>query len=208
MRAGLIYGIAYEVCYIDADGKQRFKCLDSKECITVYDDTLDQNLLFIVRFFQVNIAASLTPTYKVEVYGPKDIKVYQSSAGFSSFNLIAQNPHFYGQCPVSTFLLNPEASSVFEPILSLQDAYNTLLSANVDDVQSWADAYLVFKGAIADDKDLEEMEAKRSIQIDSDADVSYLVKSVNDSQMHNLLKTVNDQIYNKANCVDFNDENF
>lgn len=180
----------------------------STEVVPVVSDDLDQTLLFAIRFFEQNIAASITPQYRVEVYGPKDVKVYQSSSGFSSFSLIAQNPHFYGQCPVSMFMLNPECTSVFDPVLSLQDAYNTLISANVDDVQSWADAYLVFKGAIADDKDLQEMEAKRSIQIDSDADVSYLVKQVNDSQMQNLLKTVNDQIYNKANCVDFNDENF
>lgn len=208
LKNALIYGVAYEINYIDGDGKQRFKVLDSRECIPVYDDTLDNVLRYVIRFYQVNLANNQSPTYRVEVYGESDTKIYLSTAGFMSFNIVETKKHVFNQVPVSVFELNAEKESIFAQVMSLQDAYNTLLSSEVDDWESFCDSYLVLKGIIADEADLDEMKQKRCIQVDTDSDVSYLLKDVNDAQIQNLLKTVNDQIYNKANCVDFNDENF
>ena len=50
LRQALQYGIAYELNYVDLEGKQRFKVLDSREMIPVYDNTLDQVLISCIRF--------------------------------------------------------------------------------------------------------------------------------------------------------------
>ena len=49
----LTFGIAYEINYIDEDAKQRFKRIDPRECIAVYDNTLNQNLMYIIRFSNI-----------------------------------------------------------------------------------------------------------------------------------------------------------
>jgi SPP1 family phage portal protein len=41
LRNALIYGVAYEICYIDEEKQQRFKVLDSRNCIPIYENTLD-----------------------------------------------------------------------------------------------------------------------------------------------------------------------
>ena len=45
-----IYGIAYELLYMN-DNVVRFKSLDPKECIPIFDDTLDNNLLAFIRYY-------------------------------------------------------------------------------------------------------------------------------------------------------------
>ena len=42
--------------------------------------------------------------------------------------------------------------------------------------------------------------------MDTDAEVSYLTKSVNDTQIENMLKNINDTIHKISNSPDFNDE--
>jgi SPP1 family phage portal protein len=41
LRNALIFGRACEINWVDEDGEARFKELDPRECIDVYDDTLD-----------------------------------------------------------------------------------------------------------------------------------------------------------------------
>lgn len=207
LRQALIYGIAFEINYIDEDSKQRFKVLDSRQCIPIYGNTLDQNLKFVVRFYQEDLIN--TESYIVEVYGAAATKVYRSAIGFTSFNLIEEKPNYFNQVPITVFSLNTDNTSIFAPILTLQDGYNTLLSAEIDDFESFCDAYLVLKGMTADAEDLKAMKESRCLMLDSDdADAAYLTKNISDTQIQNILKNINNQIYNKANCLDFNDENF
>ena len=207
LRQALIYGIAFEINYIDEDSKQRFKALDSRQCIPIYGNTLDRNLKFVVRFYQEDLINS--ESYIVEVYGAAATKVYRSTVGFTSFNLVEERPNYFNQVPITVFSLNADNASIFAPVLTLQDGYNTLLSAEIDDFESFCDAYLVLKGMTADAEDLKAMKESRCLMLDSDdADAAYLTKNISDTQIQNILKNINNQIYNKANCLDFNDENF
>lgn len=90
--------------------------------------------------------------------------------------------------------------------MTLQDAYNKLLSSEVDDFESFCDAYLVLKGCQADADDLVAMKQNRVLMMDADAEASYLTKSVSDTQIENMLKNINDTIHKIANSPDFNDE--
>ena len=90
------------------------------------------------------------------------------------------------------FSLNREETSIFNQIISLQDAYNTLLSDEVDDFEAFADAYLVLKGVTADTDDLVEMKKNRVLIMDTDAEASYLTKNITDTQIQNMLENIND----------------
>jgi len=66
--------------------------------------------------------------------------------------------------------------------MTLQDAYNKLLSAEVDDFESFADAYLVLKGMMGTDpEDLADMKRNRALLLDNDAEASYLTKNISDT---------------------------
>ena len=208
LRQGLIFGRSFEICYIDEDKKQRFRTLDPRECIPVYDNTLNNNLLYVIRFWRSDMFDKSNEEYIVEVYGAQSTKRYKSNMGFSSFTLIEEVPNFYGQCPITVFSLNTEEESIFHNIMSLQDAYNTLLSSEIDDWESFCDAYMILKGAAIDEEDMEDMKKHRLLIMDTDAEAQYLTKDVNDVQIRNMLQLVNDNIHKIACCPDFSQESF
>ena len=207
LQDALVYGCAYEIAYIDEWGKHRFKTLDPKNVIPIYDDTLDQDLVYCIRFWSNKIADK--DFYIVEVYSKSEIKTYKSDMGFQTFELVKEEPHYFGMVPITVFELNNDRVSIFDQIMTLQDAYNKLLSAEVDDFESFADAYLVLKGVMGtNEEDLADMKRRRAIQIDSDADVSYLTKNISDTQIQNMLNNINDNIHKIANSPDFNSDKF
>ena len=208
LRQGLIFGRSFEICYIDEDKKQRFRTLGPRECIPVYDNTLNNNLLYVIRFWRSDMFDKSNEEYIVEVYGAQSTKRYKSNVGFSSFTLIEEVPNFYGQCPITVFSLNTEEESIFHNIMSLQDAYNTLLSSEIDDWESFCDAYMILKGAAIDEEDMEDMKKHRLLIMDTDAEAQYLTKDVNDVQIRNMLQLVNDNIHKIACCPDFSQESF
>ena len=207
LQDALVYGCAYEIAYIDEWGKHRFKTLDPKNVIPIYDDTLDQDLVYCIRFWSNKIADK--DFYIVEVYSQSEIKTYKSDMGFQTFELVKEEPHYFGMVPITVFELNNDRVSIFDQVMTLQDAYNKLLSAEVDDFESFADAYLVLKGVMGtNEEDLADMKRRRAIQIDSDADVSYLTKNISDTQIQNMLNNINDNIHKIANSPDFNSDKF
>ncbi len=210
LRNALIYGVSYELCYLDEDKKERFKALDPREVIPVYDDTLEQNLLYIIRFYEIPSYDSTTRSadFRVEIYSDLGVSIYRSDATFSTFTLLEQYPHYFQQVPVSEFPLNDEKASIFDKVMSLQDAYNELLSSEVDDFSSFVDAYLVLKGTGIAEDDIPLMRENRVLVMDEDDSAEYLTKNINDTQIQNMLQNINDSIHVISNSPDFNDEKF
>ena len=207
LQDALVYGCAYEIAYIDEWGKHRFKTLDPKNVIPIYDDTLDQDLVYCIRFWSNKIADK--DFYIVEVYSQSEIKTYKSDMGFQTFELVKEEPHYFGMVPITVFELNNDRASIFDQVMTLQDAYNKLLSAEVDDFESFADAYLVLKGMMGTDPaDLADMKRNRALLLDNDAEASYLTKNISDTQIQNMLNNINDNIHKIANSPDFNSDKF
>lgn len=209
LRNALIYGVAYEICYVDEDAKERFKVIDSRECIPVYDDTLNEDLLYMIRYYE-------KPTWKIdaekeyiiEVYTDNLCRRYTSNFNFSSLGWIEDIPHYFNQVPFVEFRLNEEKESIFDKVLSLQDAYNELLSSEVDDFQAFTDAYLVLKGTGIDEEEAAMMRENRILIMDAEDSAEYLTKNISDTQIENMLSNINDSIHVIANSPDFNDEKF
>mgnify|MGYP003392124249 FL=1 len=51
LRNALIFGRAFEINYVDEDAIQRFKVLDSRECIPIYSNDLNNDLLYVIRYY-------------------------------------------------------------------------------------------------------------------------------------------------------------
>lgn len=162
--------------------------------------------MYIIRFYTADIVNDNQAEYIVEVYDNVKVSVYRSNSGFSSFSLLDEHPHYFNQVPITVFSLNREETSIFNQIISLQDAYNTLLSDEIDDFEAFADAYLVLKGVTADTDDLVEMKKNRVLIMDTDAEASYLTKNITDTQIQNMLENINDQIHKISKSPDFNSD--
>lgn len=208
LRNALIYGVGYEICYIDEDAKERFKSIDSREVIPVYDDTLEKNLLYVIRYYKKPTWKDEELSYVIEIYTDSEVLTYDSNSAFSSLSLLERKPHYFQQVPFVEFELNVDRRAIFENILSLQDAYNELLSSEVDDFQAFTDAYLILKGTGIDTETAKQMRENRILMIDADDSAEYLTKNISDTQIENMLKNINDSIHVIANSPDFNDEKF
>lgn len=208
LRNALIFGKSFEINYVDEDAKQRFKVLDSRECIPVYSNDLNNDLLYVIRYYVADTINNSQDEYYIEVYGNEFIRKYKSSNAFATLLLLEEKPNVYKQVPITVFNLNSDEESIFDKVMTLQDAYNKLLSSEVDDFESFCDAYLVLKGCMADADDLVAMKQNRVLMMDTDAEASYLTKSVSDTQIENMLKNINDTIHKISNSPDFTEDTF
>ena len=126
----------------------------------------------------------------------------------ASFSLLEERPNFYNDVPITVFTLNDEEISVFDRIMGLQDAYNTLLSSSVDDFEAFCDAYLVLEGFDTDEETVKTMKENRVLVIPQGGSASYLLKDIKTQQIENLLDRIDDKIHAVSNCPDFADDAF
>ena len=203
----LIYGHTYELHYIDSDGQCRYKIIPPTDMFCIHDDTIDHEILYAIRLYSVDNCANSTITkdYYVQVYDSKNITTYKTNQQYSSFNLISEEQHYYKQVPVIEYNTDDD-TSIFSNIMTLQDAYNTLQSAEVDDFEAFCDAYLVITGMDADPDDIKDMKKSRILLLDEGATASYLTKAISDTQIENILKKINDNIHKISKSPDFSDD--
>lgn len=208
LRTALIYGIAYEMAYVNEKNETKFKNVNPESIIPIYSDDLDEELLYIISFSANASWRDSSETYRVNVYSAHEVFTYEAPNDFNSFSLLDVENHYFNQVPFAVFNLNSDNTSIFERVISLQDAYNTLLSDEVNDFEAFVDAYMVLKNLEADADDLAQMKANRTILIDGDSDVSYLTKNISDTQIENMLSNINSSIHTISNSPDFSSEEF
>lgn len=209
LRSALIYGIAYEMIYINESNDIKFKTISPESCIPVYSDDLDNKLLYMITFSPIANWDETAPTaFRVSIYDSSRIYTYKVTNDFNTFVLLDEQQHFFGEVPFSIFNLNADDKPIFERIITLQDAYNSLLSDEVNDFEAFVDAYMVLKDVSADAEDLAAMKESRTILIDGESDVSYLTKNISDTQIENMLENLNKSIHTISNSPDFSSEEF
>ncbi len=209
LRNALIYGRAVELNYLDEEGKQRFRLIDPRSAIDVYDNTLEHKLIYGIRFWRADFSdLTVEDQYYVDVYDEQMVRHYKSTMGFASFTLMSEEPHYFNQVPMTFFSLDAEEDSIYDQIMDMNDAFNELMSGSVDAFNDFSDAYLVLKGVTADADDLTQMKLHRTLMIDTDADAHFLVKNVNDTTLQNSLNDLERLIHVIGQFPDFYDPNF
>lgn len=202
----LIYGIAAELMYIDESGHTRFRLINPTTCFGVCDDSLTGDLLYFVRMYKVNDWDE-SNIYNVDVYSDYDIKHYTMNGANGYLSFVSEEPHYFSQCPANIFTL-PDEKSIFDCIMSLQDAANELVSSEIDDYSAFCDAYLTLIGVDADVEDIASMKENRVLVLPDGAAAQWLTKNANDTQVENILKRIHESIYRIAQCPDFSSESF
>lgn len=202
----LIYGTAAELMYIDSASQTRFRLINPTTCFGVFDDSLTGDLTHFVRMYQASEWDNSTKYY-VDVYSEHDITHYTMATNNGGLTFVGAEPHYFNQCPANILNL-PGEKSIFDCIISLQDAANELLSAEIDDYSAFCDAYLTLIGCDLEPKDVAEMKKNRVLVLPEGASAAWLTKNANDAQVENMLKRIHDSIYRVAACPDFSSESF
>ena len=201
-----IYGVAYEMLYLSEEDKMiRFKSLNPKEVIPIFDKTVEQNLLAVMRYYEDYDYVEDNTYTIVEVIDATNVRRYKLNTGLS---LLEEYPHYFSMVPVAIFKNNEEESGDFERVISLIDAYDKMQSDSLNDFEYFVDAYLALYGFTADSEDVAQMKENRVLLMDEGTSAEWLIKQVNDAYVENMKNRLDKDIHKFAKCPNMSDQEF
>ncbi|MDT2400910.1 phage portal protein [Enterococcus avium] len=204
-----IYGRAYEFLYQNENTETCITYNSPLDMFMVYDDTIAQRPFFAVRYY-LNEDNRL----QGEIYTSD--KVYDFIQGEKGYQIINDHPHYYQDVPVIEYVNNDERQGIFEPVISMINAFNKALSEKANDVDYFADAYLAILGVQLDKDGLQKIRDNRIINFFGTDDpqqiknivVEFLQKPDGDSSQEHLLDRLEKLIYQMAMVTNLNSESF
>ena len=203
----LIYGVGYELFWLDNDAQTRYSQVNPLNAFAIYSNTLDKELLYFVRWYKADCFDENDLVY-LEVYSADSVKTYDIHGINGAPQFISEEKHYFNDVPVSVFSLNDDEENIFNCIITLNDAYNELQSSEIDDFNAWVDAYLVLTGVDADTEDIASMKENRALILPDSAQAAWLTKNANDTQIVNMLENIKKNIFKVTACPDMADETF
>ena len=201
-----IYGVAYEMLYLSEEDKMiRFKALNPKEIIPIFDKTVEQNLMAIIRYYDdYDVVDDKTYTL-VEVIDNTMVRRYKMD---NSFLLLEEYPHYFGMVPVAIYKNNEEEQGDFEAVISLIDAYDKMESDTLNDFEYFVDAYLALYGYTATGEDVAKMKEDRILLMDEGTSAEWLIKQTSDTYVENMKNRLDADIHKFAKCPNMADKEF
>ena len=207
-KSASIYGVSYEQQYFDDEGKLRFHILPTEECVAVYDTTVENNLLYLIRYYVDYDIKKDQRFYWVDVIDADRIVTYHSPELLDQLSKVSEEEHYFGAVPIAVFKNNEEEVGDFEKVISLIDAYDKMESDSLNDFEYFTDAYLALYGFTADPEDIRAMKENRVLLMDEGTSAEWLIKDTADSPTENVKSRLDNDIHKFSFCPNMSDENF
>lgn len=199
-----IMGIACELFYTDKDGIPRFAAIDPRESIFITDDSIEG---VITAFIRVYPKEEESEGYNVTVYTDKDFTQYDLSLAVGELKAVGKaQPHYFQDVPVIMYENNKEYTGTFEGVITLQNALNKLVSDELNDFESFVDAFLVLEGVPATlAEDIDNMKQRRVLLLEPENKAYWLTKTVNNTHIKELKEKITAQIRELGSIPDIED---
>jgi len=197
-------GIGCELFYTDSDSIPRFASIDPRESIFIMDDSIEEVLTAFIRIYPKE---EETEGYNVTVYTDTEYTQYDLSLAVGELKAAgASKKHFFQDVPAIMYSNNRERIGTFEGIIPLQNALNKLVSDELNDFESFVDAYLVLEGLQATQpEDIAKMKQDRVLLLDADAKAYWLIKQVNNDHIRELKDNITGKIRELGSIPDMED---
>lgn len=199
-----IYGKGYEMYYNDEEGNVGIVYLDPTEAFMIYDDSVLKRERYFVRLYRDEdnvLHGSVSDQEKVRWFTIKGKIVWNEQ----------EQLHYFNGVPATEYRENKECQGIFEPVMSIINAFNKAISEKANDVDYFADAYLKIIGTLLDEDELKHIRSDRVINFDGDGEsviVDFLQKPNGDTTQENLLDRLQNLIFLIAMVANISDENF
>ncbi|WP_069999438.1 phage portal protein [Cellulosilyticum sp. I15G10I2] len=193
-----IYGIAYELLYLSEDKVIRFSTINPQTVIPIYDNSISEDLLYCIRFFDTKDILTDEVVTNIEVYTDSEIISYEKNKNGTV--LIDSISHYFGEVPVNVYKNNNDTFGDFEKVIPLVDGYDLSLSDTANAREELNNSYLVFKNTNLEDTDILSMKEKRIIQIEDAQEgmqsaIQFLNKDSNDIEAENYKSRLEKDIH-------------
>lgn len=211
-----ICGVAYEYVFIKENTTDIvIRNLEAEHAFLVYDDTIEQNLLFGVYYYRFKDAITGKYCYRATVTTENYIyNMILECSGENHRDIDEPIPHNFGNVPIIEYRNNKLCIGDFEQQISLIDAYNKMTSDRINDKEQFVEALLVIYGALLGDDSDEVSEAMRILkengflELPADAKAEYIARTFDESGMEILRKAIKEDIYTFSHVPNLTDENF
>jgi len=202
-------GLSNEITYLNESGDVVSRAVNPMQGTLVVDDTLEANKLFGLYYIPVydenGTATHYTYTIVTDTHMLKGDSTDMNHIEFTSSEPVA---HFFGAVPYIEIRNNESYIGDYELVKSLIDAYNTLTSNNVDDIEQFVDAILVLKGAELTDEQLKLLREMKAMKLPIDGEAEYLTKQLEATGLDLGLTRLQKDIHKFSMTPDMTDENF
>lgn len=199
-----IFGKGYEMYYVDEESNICITYLSPMDAFMIYDDSVLQKERYFVRLYvdadQV-LHGSLSDETKVRWFTIKGKLVWDEE----------EKVHGFDGVPATEYVENKERIGIFEPVLTMINAYNKAISEKANDVDYFADAYLKVLGPYLKEEDVKHIRDDRIINFDGDAEqiiVDFLQKPDGDTTQEHLIDRLERLIFQISMVANISDENF
>lgn len=201
-----IFGKGYELYYVDELGKIGITYLDPMDAFMIYDDSVLCRERYFVRLYMSSddvLHGSVSDNKTIRWFTHKGQLIWDQEVKLHGFDGV----------PAAEYVENEEHMGIFEPVLTMIDAYNKAISEKANDVDYFADAYMKVLGAVLDDKGLENIRANRIINFEGGIggelpEVEFLQKPDGDTTQEHLIDRLERLIFQISMVANISDENF
>ena len=202
-----MFGRGFEMYYTDEEAERCITYLSPMDAFMIYDDSIIEREMYFVRVYR---------DWEGNEYGSISnnvgVRHFQVTGGTKWLD-DDWKPHHFEGVPATEYVENEERQSIFEPVLSMVNAYNKAISEKANDVDYFADAYLKILGAMVDDEGARHIRDNRIINFYGDEDASKVVaefmsKPSADGTQENLLERLERLIFAISMVANISDENF
>ena len=206
-KVSSIAGYSIEMLYSDEDAKARFTSIDPSQCAIVYDNTLQENIILAVRYFDEKVIGEDKVKTYIEVYDKEKITYYVKDE--DKINYIDEVAHYFLDVPICVYMNNDEGFGDFEKVKTLIDAYDKSQSDSANDFEAFTHAYLVVSGYLVDEEDSKEIENKYILNFqDSTGKAEYLIKNIQDGALENYKNRLDNDIHRFSSVPNMSDSDF
>ena len=199
-----IYGHAYELLFVDEAAQVGITYINPEEAFIIYDDSIRRNPLYAVRYY-TNQDKELEGTYS----DSEGIYYFNDSNGLRITDV---EPHYFGDVPMIEYVENEERQGTFDNVVTLINAFNKAISEKANDVDYYADAYLLVLGAVLDEETLKKLRDSRIINMSAEdlnnLKIEFLSKPSSDETQEHLIDRLEKLIFHISMVANINDENF
>ncbi len=213
-RFGSIFGVSYEMLYLNEDAQIRLASLDPRSAFVVYDDTVRQQPLFGVYYTPINDENGCRTGYRVYLCDRNTVREFTTTSSLSITSVNEPAEHYFGDVPIIEYYNNWDKQGDFEQVTTLIDAYNTLQSDRVNDKEQFVDSLLVIKGQILGETEQEENDTLNSIKkygvmtMDDTGDAKWLTRQFDEGAVDILRRSLENDIHKFSGVPCLSDESF
>lgn len=198
-----IFGYGYEMYFVDDDGNIGITYLSPAESFMIYDDSILEKPREFVRLYrdENDVLHGSISDDRIVRYFKIEGKLMWGE----------EKEHGFDGVPATEYKENAERLGIFEPVLTMINAYNKAISEKANDVDYFADAYLKILGAMLDEDEVKQIREDRIINFDGDAEkliVEFLQKPDGDTTQEHLIDRLEKLIFQIAMVANISDESF